>query len=404
MRTSIFKQKASVIFIFGTVLLDMLALGVIIPVLPPLIEEFLGGDTAKAAEMIGIFGTAWAAMQFIFSPILGVLSDKIGRRPVVLISNFGLGIDYLLMAVAPTLGWLFVGRVISGITAASISAASSYIADVTSPEKRPAAFGMLGMAFGAGFILGPAIGGFFGEIHPRLPFAVAGALSLLNGLYGLFILPESLAPENRRDFSWSRANPLGSITLLRSTKKLYALAEVTFLTCVTHVVFPTSMVIYMNYRYGWTTRTVGIMMAVVGITNGFVQGALVGPLVKRWGERKALIYGLLFGVVGFLIAGLSSEGFYFWFSIPFLALWGVANAVVNGMMTSEVGPDQQGHLQGAIGALRGIGELIGPGLFSYTFAYFIQPNSFMRIPGSPFFLAAFLLFLSVLAFSRRRPA
>lgn len=394
-------RKASVIFIFITILLDMLALGVIVPVLPKLIEGFLNGDTARAAEMIGIFGTVWALMQFFFSPILGVLSDKVGRRPVVLISNFGLGLDYFFMAFAPTLSWLFIGRIISGITAASISVASSYIADVTPPEKRSQAYGMLGMAFGVGFILGPALGGFFGNIDPRLPFIVAGTLSLLNALYGLFILPESLAKENRRDFSWKRANPMGSISLLKSTKRLYALSQVTFLTCLAHVVFPTSMVIYMNYRYGWSTRTVGIMLAVVGVTNGLVQGLLVGKFVKAFGEKKTLLMGLSFGTIGFLIAALSSNEIWFWLSVPFLALWGLGNAVQQSLTSQEVGPDQQGHLQGAIGSIRGIAEMIGPSIFALPFAYFIQPGH-VQIPGAPFFIAAFLLMTSIFVWLSRK--
>ncbi len=401
-KISLFHQKASVIFIFITILLDMLALGVIVPVLPKLIEEFVGGDASKAAQMIGIFGTVWALMQFVFSPILGVLSDRVGRRPVVLISNFGLGLDYLLMALAPTLSWLFVGRVISGITSASIAAASGYIADVTPAEKRSGAFGMIGMAFGVGFILGPAIGGFFGEINPRLPFAVAGALSLINALYGFFVLPESLAPENRRPFSWRRANPVGSINLLASNARLYALSEINFLISITHVIFPSVMVLYMSYRYGWTTRTVGFMLAAVGLSNGIVQGALVAPVVKRWGERRILLVGLLFGVIGFLISGLASVDTWFWLGVPFLALWGLGNAVIQGMMSQEVGADQQGHLQGAIGSLRGIAELIGPAVFSFTFAYFIKPERAFAVPGAPFFLAGFLMLLAILVLLRRK--
>jgi DHA1 family tetracycline resistance protein-like MFS transporter len=394
-------RRASVAFIFITILLDMLALGIIIPVLPKLIEDFLNGDAAKAAQMIGVFGTAWALMQFVFAPVLGILSDQVGRRPIVLLSNFGLGADYMLMALAPTLSWLFVGRVISGITSASISAASGYIADVTPAEKRSSAFGLLGMAFGAGFILGPAVGGFFGHINPRLPFLVAGALSLLNAAYGFFILPESLKPENRTPFSWRRANPLGSIRLLASTKRLYAFSEVTFLLSLAHVIFPSVMVIYMTYRYGWTTKTVGLMMAVVGISNGFVQGVLVAPAVRHFKETTVLLIGLVFGTIGFAMAGLAADEFWFWLSIPFLALWGLANAVIQGLMSAEVGGDQQGYLQGAIGSLRGIAELIGPGIFTFMFAYFIEPKSIAHIPGAPFYFASFLIFLSIAVLIRR---
>ena len=396
-------QKASFIFIFVTIVLDMLAMGVIIPVLPKFIEGFLNGDTAKAAEMIGVFGTVWALMQFFFSPILGVLSDKVGRRPVVLISNFGLGLDYFFMAYAPNLAWLFVGRIISGITSASISVASSYIADVTPEEKRSQAYGMIGMAFGVGFILGPALGGFFGNINPRLPFVVSGGLSLLNTLYGFLILPESLSLENRRDFSWRRANPVGSITLLKSNPKLYVLSEINFLMTLTHVVFPTSMVIYMTYRYGWSTRTIGLLMALVGITNGLVQAVLVSRFINRFGEKQVLLIGLAFGAIGFLIAGLAANELWFWFSVPFLALWGLSNAVLQSLSSQQVGQDQQGHLQGAIGSLRGIAELIGPTIFSLSFSYFIRPGH-LQIPGAPFFVAAILLIVCMLVWLRRRAA
>ena len=392
---STLRRRASVVFIFITILLDMLALGIIVPVLPKLIEGFLGGDVSRAAEIIGLFGTTWALMQFIFSPVMGVLSDQIGRRPVVLLSNLGLGLDYFLMALAPTLGWLFVGRVISGITTASISVASSYVADVTPAEKRSGAFGLIGMAFGVGFILGPAIGGYFGQIDPRLPFAIAGALSLLNATYGFLILPESLSPENRRDFSWRRANPVGSMRLLNASVRLRALAEINFLSSLAHVIFPTVMVIYLNHRYGWTVRTVGLMLALVGVTNGLVQGALVARIVKWLGEARAMLMGLAFGAAGFAVAGAAPTGRLFWFCIPLLAMWGVANAVVQGMMTQEVHADQQGHLQGAIGSLRGIAELVGPGIFAFSFAYFIRPASPVQLPGAPFYIAAGMLALSI---------
>src|SRR5712691_795049 len=222
-------RRAAFIFVFITVLLDMLALGIVIPVLPKLVVDFLSGDTARAAEIYGIFGTVWALMQFIFSPVHGALSDRFGRRPLILISNFGLALDYVLMALAPNLWWLFVGRVISGITAASISTAYAYVADVTPPQDRAARFGMLGVAFGAGFILGPAIGGLAGSVDPRLPFWIAAALSLANAAYGFFILPESLPPERRSPFRWRRANPIGSLVLLRSHKRLAAFATVNFL-------------------------------------------------------------------------------------------------------------------------------------------------------------------------------
>jgi DHA1 family tetracycline resistance protein-like MFS transporter len=256
---------AAVAFIFVTILLDMFALGLIMPILPKLVESFLDNDTASAARVFGLFGTVWAAMQFFFSPILGGLSDRFGRRPVVLLSNLGLGLDYVLMALAPSLSWLFVGRVISGITAANVSTAFAYIADVTPPEQRAAVFGKIGVAFGAGFILGPAIGGLLGGMDPRLPFRVAASLSFTNTLYGWLILPESLPPERRVPFRWKNANPLGALHLLRSNRVLGGLSVVNFIAQLAHVVLPSTFVLYATFRYGWDATTVGLTLAMVGI-------------------------------------------------------------------------------------------------------------------------------------------
>jgi MFS transporter, DHA1 family, tetracycline resistance protein len=388
-------RRAAVVFIFVTVTLDMLAIGVIIPVLPKLVERFMGGDTASAAEMFGVFGTVWAVMQFFFSPILGSLSDKFGRRPVILLSNLGLGLDYIFMALAPTLGWLFVGRVISGITAASISTSFAYIADVTPPERRAAGFGMIGMAFGFGFVVGPAMGGLLGGIEPRLPFWVAAALSLANALYGWLILPESLAPERRAPFSWRRANPVGSLNLLRSQPALLGLALVNFLGQLAHVVLPAVSVLYTGYRYGWDEQTIGLMLAGVGVCSAIVQGALVGRTVARFGERRALLAGLIFGAVGFAMIGLAPTGTIYLASIPLMALWGLASPAVQGLMTRRVDASAQGRLQGANGSLTGIAGLIGPGLFSVTFASFIGREAFAEIPGAPFLLASLLLIVAL---------
>jgi DHA1 family tetracycline resistance protein-like MFS transporter len=393
-------SRAAFAFIFVTVLLDMLALGIIIPVLPGLIVGFMNGDTAGAAEILGVFGTAWALMQFLFSPMLGALSDRFGRRPVVLISNVGLGLDYILMAVAPSLWWLFVGRVISGITAASISAGFAYVADVTEPEKRAARFGMLGVAFGAGFVLGPAIGGLTGAIDPRLPFWIAAVLSLVNALYGWLILPESLPRERRMAFAWRRANPLGALKLLRSHRELFGLASINFLDSLAHAVLPSMGVLYMLYRYGWDERTVGLVMAGVGLCSIVVQGGLIGPVVKRFGERKALIAGLLFGTAGFFVYGIAPTGLIFLTGVPLMALWGFANASSLGLMSRHVGADEQGQLQGANQSLQGIANMVGPGLFTLSFALAIRPELGVQFPGTPFVLAA-LMVLAALAIAWR---
>src|SRR4051812_4657667 len=388
-------RRAALAFIFITIVLDMLAVGMIVPVLPNLVISFMGGNTEQAARMYGIFGTVWALMQFIFAPVLGTLSDRFGRRPIVLLSNFGLGLDYILMALAPTLSWLFVGRVISGITAASVPAASAYIADVTPEKKRAKAFGMLGAAFGLGFIVGPALGGVLGNISPRLPFWVAAALSLINAMYGLFVLPESLRPDKRALFAWKRANPVGSLKLLRSHPELFGLAGVTFLSSLAHESLPNTFVLYATYRYKWDQQTIGLALATVGVCYGVVQGGLVGRVVGGLGERKALIFGLLFGAIGFSIYGAAAAGWVFWIGIPLMSIWGISGPAAQGMMCRRVTPSEQGQLQGAISSLRGITGMLGPGVFTFTFASFIGAHRNWHLPGSPFLLSAVLLLAAI---------
>ena len=393
-------RSAAVAFIFITILLDTLALGLVIPVLPKLVESFVDNDTATAARIFGLFGTAWAAMQFFFSPVLGGLSDRFGRRPVVLLSNFGLALDYVLMAVAPSLSWLFVGRVISGITSASISTSFAYIADITPPERRAAVFGKVGAAFGAGFILGPALGGLLGGMDPRLPFWVAAGLSFANALYGLLILPESLPRDRRAPLRWKSANPLGALDLLRSDSVLAGLSVANFFAQVAHVVLPSTFVLYATYRYGWDAATVGLTLAMVGICAMAVQGAGVGPIVRRLGERRALLLGLGCGALGFLIFGAAPSGPLFWLGIPVMVLWGVAGAAVQALMTRLVAPDQQGQLQGAITSVQSVSQLVGPFLFTLTFAYFISPQAPVKLPGAPFLLASALLVLAMVIAAR----
>lgn len=397
-------RRAALVFIFITIVLDMLAVGMIVPVLPKLVATFLGGDTAKAARMYGLFGTVWALMQFIFAPVLGTMSDRFGRRPIVLLSNFGLGLDYILMALSPTLSWLFVGRVISGITAASVPAASAYIADVTPEEKRAKAFGMLGAAFGLGFIVGPALGGLLGGISPRLPFWVAAALSLLNAMYGLFVLPESLSLDKRTPFSWKRANPVGSLKLLRSHHELFGLAGATFLSALAHDSLPSTFVLYADYRYGWTTGRIGLALATVGTCYALVQGGLVGRIVGSYGERLALIIGLLFGAVGFAIYGFAAYGWIFWLGIPLMSIWGISGPAAQGMMCRRVSASEQGQLQGAISSIRGISGMVGPILFTWIFAKFIGSLRDWHLPGSPFLLSSLLLITAMLTVASLRRA
>jgi MFS transporter, DHA1 family, tetracycline resistance protein len=392
-------RRAAATFIFLTVTLDMLALGMIAPVLPRLIEGFLHGDTSSAAKMLGLFGTVFAVMQFFFSPILGSLSDRFGRRPVVLLSNFGLGLDYFLMAWAPALNWLFLGRVISGLTSSSIPTAMAYMADVTPRERRAAAFGILNAAFGAGFVLGPAVGGLLGNINPRLPFLVAGGLSLVNGLYGLFVLPESLSKENRSHFSWARANPIGSLTLLRHGGMI-AIAAILLIGYIAQQVLMNVYVIYADYRYHWTDRTVGFSLAVVGICTIVYGGLLVKPVVAKIGERGAMTLGLIGGALGYSMIGLSKTGLFLWIGIPFLNMMTFTWPAAQSLLSHKTSPSEQGQLQGAINSLRGIAGLLGPSFFTYIFSKSIGIDAILHMPGAPFYTAAGMLLIALMVARR----
>jgi len=390
------RRRAALGFIFITIVLDMFALGLVIPVLPHLVEDFMGGDTAGAAMVYGVFGTVWALMQFLSMPVMGALSDRFGRRRVILLSNLGLGLDYVLMALAPNLAWLFVGRIVSGITAASISTGMAYVADVTPAPQRAAAFGRVGVAFGLGFVLGPALGGLLGSVDPRLPFWVAAGLSLANAAYGVFVLPESLPAERRRLFEWRRANPLGSLALLRTRRELAGLAGVMFLSNLAHAALPATFVLYAGLRYDWDARDVGLVFAAVGVSSAVVQGLVVGPLVRRWGERRVLLAGLACGAVGFCAYGLAPTGALFLASVPVVALWGLASPAAQGIMTRQVGTSQYGELQGATGAVMGVATMIGPSMFATTFAHFIGEGAGLHLPGAAFLLAGLLLAVALL--------
>ncbi len=390
-------RPAALVFIFVTVMLDMLALGLIAPVLPKLILDFLHGDMNSAANWNGVFGTVFALMQFFFSPVLGVLSDRFGRRPVILLSNLGLGLDYIVMALSPTIGWLFLGRIISGITASSIPTAMAYIADVTPKEKRAGAFGLIGVAFGLGFILGPGIGGPLGDINIRLPFWVAAGFSLANWLYGYLFVPESL--QHRKEFTLRRANPIGSLVLLRSHPELSKLATLQFLAYVSHEVF-VIWALYAIYRYAWNQTTIGVSLALVGIFTAAISGGLTGRIVARLGERRTLYIGQFFGALGMVIAGLAKTGVVYMASIPVISLWNISFPAAQGMMTHRVSEREQGELQGAIQSLRSIAFVIGPFLFSGIFGWFINPRHAFHIPGAPYYLAAALLFSAMLLATR----
>jgi DHA1 family tetracycline resistance protein-like MFS transporter len=389
--------KAAIGFIMVTVTLDLLAMSVIVPVLPKLVLSMEGGGMVTTAHVLGVFGTTWALMQFVFSPVQGALSDSFGRRPVVLLSNFGLGINYILMAVAPGIGLLFVGRVISGICAASFSTANAYIADITPAEQRAGRYGLISLAFGFGFVIGPALGGALGSIDPRLPFWVSGALSLINGLFGLFILPESLPADRRVAFSLKRANPLGSLALLRSRPGLLGLAAILFLYALAQNALPVITVLYTTYRYQWGTASVGYMLAGFGVASAIVGGGLTGRVVKRLGERAALLVGLCFGVLGFAVMGAARTGAIFLVGIPILALESFASPALTGLMSREVGSSDQGQLAGANSSIMAIASLLGPTIYTGSFAYAAAAPANTTVAGAPFLIAAALVACGLLA-------
>ena len=383
--------RAAFGFVFVTVLLDMLALGIIVPVLPKLIIQFEHGNIADAAKATGLFAFVWAAMQFVFSPVVGVLSDHYGRRPVILLSNLGLGLDYILMALAPSLGWLFLGRAISGITASSFPTASAYVADVTPAEERAGKFGMLGAAFGVGFILGPALGGFLGGMDLRYPFWAAASLSLANFVYGFFILPESLPLEKRAPFSFANANPLGSLRLLRSHPQLSGLATAKFLHSNAHEALPVMFVLYTTYRYNWSEQLTGLTLALVGIVSTFVSAVLIRKTIQRFGEVRTLYIGTLFGIVGFVIYAAAPNTLAFLVGCPFVSLWGLSSPCIQSMMSKRVSASEQGQLHGALASLFGIAGMISPLLFTAVFSWAVAPERAVKFPGVAYWMPAMLL-------------
>ncbi|MDX2155821.1 MAG: MFS transporter [Hyphomicrobiaceae bacterium] len=388
-------RPAAVAFVLITVLLDVMALGLVIPVLPKLVEQ-MAGSTQHAALVLGLFGTVWALMQLVFSPLLGAVSDAVGRRPVLLGSSLGLGLDYILMALAPSLAWLFVGRVLSGITAATFSTAGAYIADVTPASERAGKFGLIGAAFGAGFVLGPALGGLLGAQDPRLPFWVAAALSLAGAAYGWLVLPESLPPERRSAFAWRSASPLAAMRLLRSDRRLLGLSIAMYLYHVAHAVFPAVFVLHAGYRFGWGPGKVGLALAAFGIGSGIVQGALVKPAVARFGERTMLLVGMSCGIAGLALLAFAPGVELFWLGMLAICLWGFIGPSAQGLMTRLVAGDQQGRLQGAGASLMGVASLIGPGLFTGAFALGIAPAWGAPLPGAPYLVAALCLVAALL--------
>jgi DHA1 family tetracycline resistance protein-like MFS transporter len=390
------KKRASsgFIFVFITITLDMLALGMIVPVLPNLLKDMTGGDIGEAAHMVGIFGFFWALMQFISMPILGALSDQIGRKPILLISNFGQALANLITAFAPGFWILLLARSLSGIVSAVGSTANAYVADSEPVETRAQKFGLLGAAFGLGFILGPAFGGYLGQIDLRLPFLVAAGLCTLNGLFGLILLKESLLPENRRPFRWNSANPIGSIHFLGSNPKILKLALIRGLCDFAQVVYPATFVLYGFYRYGWESDVAGLTLGLVGLMSMIVQAGLVGPIIRRIGEVSTMILGLFLGAIGYGLYAWAPSQYILWASVPIASLAGIYGAAIQSLLTRQIGPDEQGRLQGAIGAVQAATSMVGPLVFSAIFAWSIAPVREPSLPGLALSLAAFCLLLA----------
>lgn len=383
-------RRAAIAFILATAVMDVMALGIIIPVLPTLIEQY-AGSKSDGGVMNGVFVAVWCLMQFVASPIVGSLSDRIGRRPVILFSAAGLAVDYVIMALAPDLWWLLVGRIISGITTSSFSVGFAYLADITPEEGRARAYGLLGAAFSAGFVLGPLLGGLIGELGPRAPFWAAGALSALAFLYGLFVLPESLPKERRMDFSWRRANPVGSLVLLRRHPELFGLAMVNFLMHCGHYVFHAVFVLYAVHRYDWGPWQVGAVLAFSGALDVLVQSTLVGPVSKRLGDRWTLVLGLAGGGIGLVAIGLAPDGILFALAMLPTALWGLAMPTSQSLMTRRVSASEQGQLQGANSSIISIAGLVSPVVMGSVYALAVGPYAGWNLPGAPFLLAGLIL-------------
>lgn len=388
-------NKHALTFIFITLLIDVTGLGIIIPVLPSLIGNMIHGDLSMASTYAGWLTFAYAGMQFMFAPIVGALSDRFGRRPVLLSSLFGFGIDYLMMGFAPTIGWLFAGRLIAGITGASFTTAGAYIADVSAPEKRAQNFGLIGAAFGLGFIIGPMLGGVLGHIGERVPFFAAAGLALINWLYGYFVLPESLAPDHRRKFQWKRANPISS--LKNFSRYPVILSLVASLVCVylaSHATQST-WTFYTMEKFKWNAVTVGSSLAFVGLMIAIVQAGLIRIIIPKLGQKRSIYFGLILYTIGFICFAFATEGWMmFAFVVPF-SLGGICGPALQGVMSGQVPANEQGELQGALTSLISVTAIVGPLLMTNLFAHFTAKTTSIYFPGAPFLMGAILTLLSV---------
>jgi len=394
-------RKAAVGFIFITLLLDVIGLGIIIPVIPALIQELTGGSISEASRYGGWLIASYALVQFLCAPIVGALSDKYGRRPILLLSLLGFGLDYLVLAVAPTIGWLFLARIIAGVFGASFTTGAAYIADVSSAEKRAQNFGLLGAAFGLGFIIGPVTGGILGEIGPRVPFYAAALVTFLNLTYGYFILPESLHKENRREFEWSRANPLGALFALKRYPSVAGLiGALTFIYLASHAIQGTWTYFSME-KFNWSESMVGYSLGLVGIMSALVQGLLIRIIIPKIGEYNTMITGIIFNICGCLLFSMASEGWMLLcFIIPY-SLGGIAGPAIQGILSNQIPDNEQGQLQGALTSMMAATGIIGPLMMTSIFAYFTAENAPIYFPGAPFVTGAVLVAICLFLILRK---
>jgi DHA1 family tetracycline resistance protein-like MFS transporter len=383
------KNKA-LLFIFLTLLIDVTGLGIIIPVMPDLIISILHCDVPHASVVSGWMMLAYSGMQFLFSPVLGGLSDRFGRRPILLCSLLAFGIDYFILGFANSIAFLFIGRFIAGITGASFTTATAYIADISTPETRAKNFGMVGAAFGLGFIIGPAIGGMLGSVGVRVPFFVAAGLSLANVLYGYFVVPESLKPENRRKFEWKRANPLGSILHMRRYPMLIGLSMAFLLINLAGQSLPTTWAFFGKYQLKWDEGMIGVSLAVVGVGIAAVQGGLNRIIVPKLGERRSIFIGFIFYAIGMTLCASATSSWMIFVGVIPLALGGLAGPSTQSLMSGQVPPNEQGELQGTLTSLMSITAIIGPLLFPYLFSYFTSENAPVHLPGAAMYCSALL--------------
>jgi DHA1 family tetracycline resistance protein-like MFS transporter len=388
------KNQAALGFIFITMLIDVIGWGIIIPVIPALIEELIKGDISEAAKIGGWLTFSYAVTQFIFAPLVGNLSDKYGRRPIILISLFGFTLDYILLALAPTITWLFIGRIIAGITGASITTASAYIADISTPENRTKNFGMIGAAFGLGFIIGPVIGGLLGQYGPKIPFYAAAILCFINFLYGYFILPESLSKENRRAFNIKRANPVGSFINLKKYPKLIGLILSMFILYVASHAIQSNWSYFTMYKFNWDEKMVGLSLGAIGLLVALVQGVLIRWINPKLGNEKSIYVGFVLYSFGMLLFAFATESWMmFVFLIPY-CLGGIAGPALQAVISNQVPSTEQGEIQGTLASLMSASAIVGPPVMTGVFYFFTHDDAPFKFAGAPFLLAAFLMIIS----------